>query len=216
MDSAARRRYPIYRMSSKMRGLDRRHIFNLIFLVDRSLAVVDIFKPHWIKAFIKPAQVFPHVATSHKKRAGRLFHRTGLIEVAVQITVASVHRIGRPQAIDAEEFKDERGRCGQTADGKSRLCTGIRVDEFSGGKAVLAAGVDERVNPCKEIRVWIQQEQEISIAGGDALIDGGGESTIFAIREKLDVCPLPDLLLRQVARSVIDDDRFHVGSHPRE
>jgi hypothetical protein len=208
-----------------------------------------------MKAFVEAVEAFPDVAPGHEKRAGRLFHGAGLIEVAIQIAVAAVDGIGGPQAIDAEQFKDERGGRGQAANGESglravldvgqvgnlqrdgdplgrvqgegrRLATGaqvanlphigIKIDKFSGGEPVLLAGVDECVNRGKQIRVWIQQQKEIRLAGGNVLVDSGGESAIFAIRDEVDVCPLADPVERPIAGSIIDDDRFHVGSHPNE
>ena len=75
------------------------------------------------------------------------------------------------------------------------------------------AGVHQRVNRREQMRVWIQQKQMVGFAGGNALIDCGGESAIFAIRDQVDVCLLANQLHRSIARSVIDDDGCHVGSH---
>lgn len=93
---------------------------------------------------------------------------------------------------------------------------GVGINQLAGGEAVLLARVDERGNPGEQIRVWIEQQQEILVAGGNALIHRGGESAIFVICDEVDVCPLADALDRLIARSVIDDDLFHVGSHLSE
>jgi hypothetical protein len=166
-----------------------------------------------MKVFIEAMQLVPDVAPGHEKCTGGLFHGSGLIEVAIQIAVAKVDGISRPDPIDAEKLEDERSGGGQPANRKSGLRPGIQVNQLSSGEAVLAAGIDQGVNPRKKIGVWIQQKQELGVAGGDTLIDGCGESTIFAIRNELDVCPLADSLQRPIARCVIDDDGFHVGSH---
>jgi hypothetical protein len=166
-----------------------------------------------MKAFIEAVEAFPDVAPGHQKRAGGLFHEAGLIEIAIQISELSIDGIGFPEAVDAEELEDQGGGCRQAADGESRLHAAGLIDKFAGGEAILLARVDQRVNRSKKIRVWIQQEQELLIARGDALIYRGGESTIFAIRNQVDVCPLADLFQGPIGGRVIDNDASHVGSH---
>ena len=62
-----------------------------------------------------------------------------------------------------------------------------RIDQFSGGKTVLTAGVDQRVNGGEQIHVRVQQKDKFGIGRRDALIYGGGESSIFAVRDSLRV-----------------------------
>ena len=57
------------------------------------------------------------------------------------------------------------------------------VDQLAGCKPILLASFDQGVNSGEETHVWIHQKKVIRLTGGDALIDGGGESAIFAIRE---------------------------------
>jgi hypothetical protein len=180
------------------------------------LAEIDVFKPHRIEGFVEAPQSFPHVTPSHEKRAGGLFHGTRTIEIAIQIAVAAIHRIERPQAIDAEKLKDESGGRGQSADGERTFGT---PDEFSGREAILLARMDERVNPSEQIRVWIQKQEEIRVGRSDALIHGGGESAIFEIRNDLHLLAQGAALCHSdglVARGVVDDNSGQVGSHVSE
>jgi hypothetical protein len=161
-------------------------------------------------------KALPDVAPGHKKCAGGLFDGARLIKIAIEISIAAIYGVGRPQAIDAEQLEDEGSGGWQAAHGESGLRAAIQIYEFAGGQAVLPACVDQCVNLRKQIRVWIQQEEKVGVPRGDALIDGGGESEIFAIRDQGYVCPLADQLERPIARSVIHDNRFHVGSHLSE
>ncbi len=203
-------------MTAQMDSLDRWHIFDSIFKIQRPFTVVDIFKPHGLKGFIETAQLFPHIAARHEESPGGLLHGTGLREVALQIAVAAIDPIRRPQPVDAEQLKCQRGRSGKAANREPGLCPAFKIHKFPRGKTKLFSGFDEGVNPGKQIRVWIQQEQEIGIGSSDALIDGRGESTIFAIRDQVDVCPLAYLVESSIARSVIDNDRCHLRSHLNE
>jgi len=85
-----------------VKRLNRRDIFDTVFVIEGPFTVIDVFKPYWIEAFVETLEGFPDVAPGHEECAGGLFHGAFLVQVAILIAVAAVHGIRRPQAIDAE------------------------------------------------------------------------------------------------------------------
>jgi hypothetical protein len=82
-------------------GLNLRDILDPKAAFHGPVTEIDILKPDRMKPLIEPVQGFPYVAADHEKRTCRLFHRPRQVEIAVQIPVALVDGIGRPQTIDA-------------------------------------------------------------------------------------------------------------------
>ena len=94
-----------------------------------------------MKAFVEAAERLPDIAPEHQKCSGRLFHRTRLIQIAIQVSVDAGSPDSRPQAIDSEQFENQRERRRKTADGKSGLRAPRRVDQLSRRQTVLTARV---------------------------------------------------------------------------
>ena len=95
-------------MSAAMAGLYGGHIFDPNARIDRPAAEIHILKPYWIKGFVHAPEAFPDVAADHEERARRLFHRTGLLQIAIQAPIPPVDGIRRPQPVQAQQFEDQR------------------------------------------------------------------------------------------------------------
>jgi hypothetical protein len=62
-------------------------------------AEIDILKPDRIEALIQAAETLPDVSPEHEKCARRLLYQAFPIKIVIQITVAPVDRIRRPQPV---------------------------------------------------------------------------------------------------------------------
>jgi len=60
-------------------GGDRpRLVVHVVPIVPKSLTKVNIFEPDRVESFIESAHLLPNFTAKHQKRAGGLFHFTGL------------------------------------------------------------------------------------------------------------------------------------------
>jgi hypothetical protein len=75
---------------------------NLITGIHCPAAEIDVLKPDWVKLFVETAQLRPDVLAKHEESAGWLFHEARLIQVAIQVPVRPVDRVGGPQPIDPQ------------------------------------------------------------------------------------------------------------------
>ncbi len=105
-------------MPARVLGRDRGNILNLEARRDGAPAKIHVFKPDRMKTLIQATQLLPNIAPDHQKSARRLFHQTRLVEIAVQISIALIDRIRRPQPIQTEDLEQKRSRRGEAADGK--------------------------------------------------------------------------------------------------
>ena len=83
-------------------------VLGLVAGLGRAQAEIDILKPDRMKALIEAAQPFPHIPAKHQERAGGLFHRARMFQIAIQITVAPVDRIRWPDPVQPQQLEPQR------------------------------------------------------------------------------------------------------------
>ena len=126
-------------MAAQMLRPNLRDVLYLVAGRGSPPAKIHILEPYRMKIFVQPAQVFPHVAPCHQERAGRLLHRALAIEIPIQVPIAAIHRITRPEAVNSQEFECQGSGRRKPTDGEPRLCPAVGSDELPGGQSMLAA-----------------------------------------------------------------------------
>ena len=96
-----------------------------------------------MKTFIQAAQLLPHIAPDHQKRARRLFHGSWQVKIAIQIAIAPIHRIGGPQPVEPRSSNISAAGVGNRRIVKPLLSLSIPVHKFAGGKPILFTCFDQ-------------------------------------------------------------------------
>jgi hypothetical protein len=189
------------------------NILNMIARADRAPAEIDVFEPYRVKPLIQATQLAPDAPAEHQESAGWLFYIGWPIQILIEISIAAVDRIRGPQAVQAEQFENQRGRRGKATDGESGLRATRLIHELSGRKAIYTARFDQTVNRVEDNRVRIQQEDEVGIAARDALIDTRGESAVFRVGDDAHASALAHLSKCAVRRCIVYHDSRELRRH---
>jgi hypothetical protein len=121
-----------------------RDVLDSIPRIRRPAAKIHVFEPDRMKVFVETAQIFPYIAPRHEKCAGGLLHGALEVQIPIQVSIASVNRVPRPQAVDSQELERQGCRRGKPADSKPGLRTTIRPGKLAGCESVFLARVDQR------------------------------------------------------------------------
>src|ERR1700682_756295 len=108
-------------MASSMTRRHTRNICNLVTGAHRAAAEIHVLEPNWKKLLVKTAQLLPNVLSNHQKSARRLVDEAWLIKFTIEITIAAIHRVRRPQPVYSEHLKYERRGRWETPDRETRL-----------------------------------------------------------------------------------------------
>jgi hypothetical protein len=170
-------------MAAQMLGANLRHILGLMPCICRPMAKIHIFEPHGMEILVKAAQAFPHIATGHEECARRLLHRTFAIQIPIQVSIAAVCRIVRPQAVDSQELECQGSCRGKTADGEPGLRSAVGSGQLARGESVFPACLDQRRQRSPQPDIGIQQQNRIADGCSETLICGSGEPAILQVGE---------------------------------
>src|SRR5215469_17596182 len=95
---------------------NRRDIFDAVAGRAGPAAEVHVFEPDRVKVFIEAAQTLPDVPAEHQESPRRLLYGAGPARVPVQAAITPVDGIGRPDTVQTQQLKDQRGGRRETAD----------------------------------------------------------------------------------------------------
>jgi hypothetical protein len=125
-----------------MLSADPRHIGDAVPSRGGTPAKIHVFKPDWMKIFVKPAQLFPDVAARHEECARGLFDRTFAIQIPIQVSIPPVCGIARPQAVDPQKLERQSCRRREAADSEPGLRAPVWPGKLACGESVFPAGLD--------------------------------------------------------------------------
>jgi hypothetical protein len=194
-----------------MLGANLRQILNTISSIGRAPAEIHVLEPHWMKSFVKAAQMFPYISPRQKECARRLLHRTFAIQIPIQISIAAIDGIARPEAVDSQKLESKGSRCRKSANGEPTLALAPGAHQLSRRQTVFPACLDQRSDIAPQPHIGVQQKNRVRAGQFEALVRSSGEPAILPVRHQLHTGPPADLFHRPIRRTVVDYGR----SHPR-
>jgi hypothetical protein len=111
-----------------MLGANLRQILSTISSIGRAPAKIHVLEPHRMKIFVKATQMFPYIPARQEECARRLLHRTFAIQIPIQISIAAIDGIARPEAVDSQKLESKGSRCRKSANGEPTLALAVGPD----------------------------------------------------------------------------------------
>src|SRR5258707_14446748 len=96
-------------------------VVQVVPIVSKSFAKVNILEPDRAKSFVKSTQFLPDFAAKHQERSGGLFYLSRCVVVKVIATGVPVRRVALPEPVNEQRLEREDRRGWQPANVKTRL-----------------------------------------------------------------------------------------------